>query len=58
MTCSDLKEGGTKSWIEIEEIHKYLKKAKNGKVVGIDGYPMEFWKELCKKENIVHPEEE
>jgi hypothetical protein len=38
--------------IEIEEIHKYLKKAKNGKAVAINGYPMEFWNELCKKENI------
>jgi hypothetical protein len=38
--------------IELEEIHKYLKKAKNGKAVGRDGYPMEFWKELCTKENI------
>jgi hypothetical protein len=38
--------------IEIEEIHKYLRKAKNGKAIGIDGYPMEFRKELCRKENI------
>jgi hypothetical protein len=37
---------------EIDEIHKYLRKAKNGKAVGTDRYPMEFWKELCKKENI------
>jgi hypothetical protein len=36
--------------IEIEEMHRYLRKAKNGKAVGIDGYPMEFWKELCRKE--------
>jgi hypothetical protein len=28
--------------IEMEEIHRYLRKAKNGKAVGIDGYPMEF----------------
>jgi hypothetical protein len=35
--------------IEMEEIHKYLRKAKNGKAVGTNGYPMEFWKELCKK---------
>jgi hypothetical protein len=33
--------------IEMEEIHNYLRKA-----VGINGYPMEFWKEMCKKENI------
>jgi hypothetical protein len=33
----------------VEEIHSYLRKAKNGKAVGT---PMEFWKELCKKENI------
>jgi hypothetical protein len=32
--------------IDLEEIHSYLKKAKNGKAVGVDGYPMEFWKEL------------
>jgi hypothetical protein len=38
--------------IEKEEIHKYLRKAKNGKAVGIEGYPMDFWKELCRKENI------
>jgi hypothetical protein len=35
--------------IKVEEIHKYLKKAKNGKGVGIDGYAMEIWKELCKR---------
>jgi hypothetical protein len=33
--------------IEMEEIQSYLRKA-----VGTDGYPMEFLKELCKKENI------
>jgi hypothetical protein len=38
--------------IEKEEIKNYLRKAKNRKAVGTDGYPMEFWKELCKKENI------
>jgi hypothetical protein len=38
--------------IEMEEIHNYLRKAKNGKAVGSDGYPMEVWKELCKKESI------
>jgi hypothetical protein len=37
--------------IDLEEIHSYLKKAKNGKAVGVDGYPMELWKELGKKEN-------
>jgi hypothetical protein len=26
--------------IDLEEIHSYLKKAKNGKAVGVDGYPM------------------
>jgi hypothetical protein len=36
---------------KIEEIHSYLKKAKNGKAVGVDGYHMEFWKEPGKKEN-------
>jgi hypothetical protein len=35
--------------IEMEDIHIYLRKAKNGKAVGIDGYPVEFWKELCRK---------
>jgi hypothetical protein len=30
--------------IKIEESHKYLKKAKIGKAVGIDGYPTKFWK--------------
>jgi hypothetical protein len=39
--------------IELEGMHKYLKKAKNGKAVGIDGYPKEFWKELCRKENMI-----
>jgi hypothetical protein len=38
--------------IEMEEIQNYLRKAKNGKAIGTDGYPMEFWKELYKKENI------
>jgi hypothetical protein len=38
--------------IDMEEIHNYLRKAKNGKAVESDGYPMEFWKELCKKESI------
>jgi hypothetical protein len=33
--------------IEMEEIHKYLRKA-----VGTDGYPTEFWKELCRKKHI------
>jgi hypothetical protein len=33
----------------MEEIHNYLRKAKNGKAVGTDGYPNEFWKEICKK---------
>jgi hypothetical protein len=37
---------------EIEELQKYLRKAKNGKAVRIDGYPMEFWKELCRNKNI------
>jgi hypothetical protein len=37
--------------INLEEICNYLKKAKNGKAVGVDGYPVEFWKELGKKEN-------
>jgi hypothetical protein len=36
---------------ELGKIHSYLKKAKNGKAVGVDGYPIEFWKELCKREN-------
>jgi hypothetical protein len=36
----------------MEEIHNYLRKAKNGRAVGSDGYPMEFWKELFKKESI------
>jgi hypothetical protein len=30
-----------------EEDHKYLKKAKTRRAV--DGYPLEYWKELCKK---------
>jgi hypothetical protein len=30
--------------IEREEINLFLRKAKNGKAVGKDGYPMEFWK--------------
>jgi hypothetical protein len=38
--------------IEMEGIQNYVRKAKNGKAVGTDGHPMEFWKELCKKENI------
>jgi hypothetical protein len=38
--------------IEMEEIYRYLKQAKNGKTIGIDGCCMEFWKELCKKENM------
>jgi hypothetical protein len=37
--------------IDLEEIISYVKKAKNGKAVGVDGYPMEFWKELGKREN-------
>jgi hypothetical protein len=36
----------------MEEIHNYLRKEKNGKAIGSDGYPMEFWKELCKTESI------
>jgi hypothetical protein len=36
----------------MEEIHSCLRKAKNGKAVGSDGYPVEFWKELFKKESI------
>jgi hypothetical protein len=30
--------------IEREEMNMFLRKAKNGKAVGKDGYPMEFWK--------------
>jgi hypothetical protein len=37
--------------IDLGEIHSYLKKAKNGKAVDVDGYPMEFWKEVGKIEN-------
>jgi hypothetical protein len=37
--------------IDLEEIHSYLKKAKNGKAVGVDDYPMAFWKEPGKREN-------
>jgi hypothetical protein len=36
---------------DLAEIHRYLKKAKIEKAVGTYGYPMEFWKELGKKEN-------
>jgi hypothetical protein len=38
--------------VEMEEIQNYVRKAKNGKAVGTYGYPVEFWKELCKKESI------
>jgi hypothetical protein len=38
--------------IEREEIYLFLRKAKNGKAVGKDGYPMEFWKEIIKNDEI------
>jgi serine/threonine protein phosphatase PrpC len=38
--------------IEREEINLFLTKTKNGKDVGKDGYPMEFWKEIIKNEEI------
>jgi hypothetical protein len=38
--------------IEREEINLFLRKVKNGKAVGKDGYPMEFWKEIIKNEEI------
>jgi hypothetical protein len=38
--------------IEREEINLFLRKAKNGKAVGKGGYPMEFWKEIIKNEEI------
>jgi hypothetical protein len=40
------------SKIEREEIDLFLRKAKNGKAVGKDGYTMEFWKEIIKNEEV------
>jgi hypothetical protein len=37
--------------IEREE-NLFLRKAKTGKYAGNDGYPMEFWKEIIKNEEI------
>jgi hypothetical protein len=30
----------------------FFRKTKNGKAVGKDGYPMEFWKEIIKNEKM------
>jgi hypothetical protein len=38
--------------IEREEINLFLSKAKNGKAVGKDDCPMEFWKEIINNEEI------